>query len=347
MNSPARAVMAALTCIFFAAVTPSWAQSKQYSLDGIVLGSNVRGLIASRGDPQLSLGGVYKWKNGTGGTLLVTTLSGTIVAIDVRAGANEQRSIQLPSGAKSNHELIFHYRSHENYIAPPEATDPDRCGYNLSGMPCIALMLSSNAELILNFGSGVGPDGTLSEVILGRHDALKADRKVVVAVVIPTPGPSPTPPSSFSLDGVTLGSPIRDLVARRGSANLLSDGDYLWNNPQGGKLRVTADSAGTIIIIDVQAGKSEVRSINISDSTVRFNDGGHVNNPQPPWANPENADNCAPTLRGSPCWCFLLSRGAELVMNFGRDTGFADWDLTELILGQRDALLTRRVVVPR
>lgn len=154
----------------------------------------------------------------------------------------------------------------------------------------------------------------------------------------------PSPPAIYSLDGVTLGSNIGDVIHKRGKPTSRSRSIYTWANVQGGALTLTTDAAGAIVIVDVRAGRREVRSVDVSGTEERFNDGGHVNWLQPAWANRSSTDACGPSLHGSPCWGFLLPRGAELVMNFGGDNGGADWDLTELILGRRSILAAAKII---
>lgn len=56
---------------------------------------------------------------------------------------------------------------------------------------------------------------------------------------------------------------------------------------------------------------------------------------------------CSMKLKGSPCWIYTLPDATVLVTNFGRDNGMADWFLTEVILGYRDALVARGNIIPR
>jgi hypothetical protein len=334
------AAVAALTAALLFVSTPNYSKAEpaSYSLDGILLGSSISDLLRSRGKPAFAVGHSYKWFNRVGGSLIVTTdADGTIVLIDVRAGSTEQRAVQLPSNMSPS-SLIFNKHSHENYIAPPEAREEDYCGYGLQGKPCVALVLSGDAELILNFGAGVGPDGLLIEVILGLHTVMKADSRVIPIEKKPTPMPIPAAPKTYALDGIVLGSNVSALIARRGKPQTTANGIYTWRNREGGTLRITVNASGSILIIDVHAGKAEQRNILLPyNVTIRFNDDTHMNFVPPPWSVP--GDRCI--LKGSPCWAYIFPRGAELVANFGADSGFADWYLTEVILGERDALLRR------
>lgn len=161
-----------------------------------------------------------------------------------------------------------------------------------------------------------------------------------------TPAPLPSPPPVYSLDGVTLGSAVTAYIAERGKPNVQSGSSYVWRKGQGGSLTVKTDSVGTIAIIDVRAGKKEIRSIDVLGRLAHFNDGGHINEPPPLWVPLWAAgDGCGAGLRGSPCSSYLLPKDGELVMNFGGDNGMADWDLTEVIVGYRAALLESGFVV--
>lgn len=160
----------------------------------------------------------------------------------------------------------------------------------------------------------------------------------------PTPMALPSSPAVYSLDGVALGSNVNAVIHKRGRPTSKSGSTYTWTNSQGGALTLTTDAAGLIDIVDVRAGRHEVRSVDVSGTEERFNDGGHVNWLQPAWAERSTVDACGPGLHGSPCWGFPLPRGGELVMKFGGDNGGADWDLTELILGCRSTLATTKVI---
>lgn len=163
----------------------------------------------------------------------------------------------------------------------------------------------------------------------------------------PTPVPTPTPPRTLYLDGVALASPIGRYLSGHRKPDEVSDLTYRWENRQGGSLSVTTDADGTVVLIDVTAGPREVRSVDVLGRLLRFNDGGHINEPPPVWVPYGVGDPCGPRLKGSPCWGYLLPGGNELVMNFGGDNGTADWDLTEVFLGRRAALMGAKVVVSR
>jgi len=108
---------------------------------------------------------------------------------------------------------------------------------------------------------------------------------------------------------------------------------------------VSTDSDGTIVVIDVTAGPAEIRSVEVLGRVLQFNDGGHMNNAPPDWVPDTGGDACGPSLKGSPCWGYLLPTNDELLMNFGHDNGTADWDLTEVVLGSRTALLKSGMAV--
>jgi hypothetical protein len=164
----------------------------------------------------------------------------------------------------------------------------------------------------------------------------------------PTPAPLPPAPKVFYLDGIALGSPITEYLSRHAKPTEVSASTYTWKNRQGGSLALTADQNGSIVLIDVKAGPAEVRSVDVLGRMDRFNDGGHINEPPPLWVPiMDNGDACGPSLKGSPCWGYLLPKNNELVMNFGGDNGGADWDLTEVFVGSREALITAKVVVNR
>jgi hypothetical protein len=166
-----------------------------------------------------------------------------------------------------------------------------------------------------------------------------------VEPTLPSPAPLPTAPPVYALDGVALGSPIASYIAQRGKPDTVEANTYSWRNGQGGTLSVTTDSGGTIVLIDTRAGAAEIRSVEVLGRMLRFNDGGHINEPPPPWVPYGGGDACGPSLKGSPCWGYILPRGDELVMNFGHDNGMADWDLTEVLVGSRAVLKRSGLVV--
>lgn len=158
----------------------------------------------------------------------------------------------------------------------------------------------------------------------------------------PTLAPLPSPPPVFYLDGVALSSTISEYLAKHRKPDQVSALTY---NTQGGTLSIKTDSKGSIILVDAKAGPTEVRSVDVLGRLARFNDGGHMNNAPPDWVPYGGGDACSSSLKGSPCWGYQLPRDCELVMNFGADNGTADWNLTEVLLGSRAALISAGLVV--
>jgi hypothetical protein len=159
-----------------------------------------------------------------------------------------------------------------------------------------------------------------------------------------SPAPLPSAPAVYTLDGVALGSPVRSYISIRGNPDTVGARVYVWRSARGGTLSVATDSDGTIVFIDVTAGAAEIRSVEVLGGVLRFDDGGHMNNAPPDWVPYGGGDACGPSLKGSPCWVYLLPRDDELIMNFGHDNGMADWDLSEVVLGSRVALLKSGLV---
>ncbi|HEY1680799.1 MAG TPA: hypothetical protein VGF98_04085 [Candidatus Tumulicola sp.] len=107
-----------------------------------------------------------------------------------------------------------------------------------------------------------------------------------------------------------------------------------WQLANGGRLVLTADGKGRIVIVHVRAGPKEIRDVPVLSGTARFNDGNHTNVlPPPPLTGRADLNNCGVVLHGSSCAGFAVSPNVELVMNFGGDNGTADWNLTDLVLG--------------
>jgi hypothetical protein len=143
-----------------------------YSVDGVALGSNVSEVIKSRGAPQTATGATSTWRNSAGGTLTVMVDSyGNIMVINLLAGKNERRWVQLPSYDGEGYFMLGD-TGHVNYAQPREATtNYDLCGEELKGSPCFAFTLPNGIELVANFGRDInqGADWALSEVILGNR----------------------------------------------------------------------------------------------------------------------------------------------------------------------------------
>jgi hypothetical protein len=169
------------------------------------------------------------------------------------------------------------------------------------------------------------------------------------------------PGHPMTLDGATLGGQIGDYIAAHGqptkqtewmhhhqeqqdgkTAFIVSlDGSIdSWQLANGGRLVLTADGKGRIVIVHVRAGPKEIRDVPVLSGTARFNDGNHTNVlPPPPLTGRADLNNCGVVLHGSSCAGFAVSPNVELVMNFGGDNGTADWNLTDLVLGYVPPLL--------
>jgi hypothetical protein len=160
------------------------------------------------------------------------------------------------------------------------------------------------------------------------------------------PAPLPSTPLVYTLDGVALGSPIGDYIARRGKPGTVGARVYVWRNAREGTRLVTTSSDGTIVVIDVKAGKDK-RKVDFSGRAVRFNVGANVfGNTPPTWVSYSGANSC----RGSLCLSLLLPKDDELVMQFansgsGGSNGIYFGNLIEVFLGTRQALLANGVVV--
>jgi hypothetical protein len=146
---------------------------------------------------------------------------------------------------------------------------------------------------------------------------------------------------AYALDGVALGSSVKELLAKRGSPRRVDGSSYSWVNAKGGALTVTTDSAGLVSIVDVTAGQNEARGVALpaGPSETYANLGwGHVNY-SPPVDAVDNPTLCAGLhLRGEPCEAFDLPNGDALVLNFGTDQGLSDWGLSEIILAKHGVL---------
>jgi hypothetical protein len=151
---------------------------------------------------------------------------------------------------------------------------------------------------------------------------------------------SAQPPLVYSLDGISLGASVSDVIKARGEPQTKLGDRYTWMNSAGGILAVSTDANGRVTVIDVVAGEHEVRKVQLPGvephSTATLGETAHVNYVQPPEAT---FDVLCGGYAGEPCESFKLSGGAALIVNFGKDSGLSDWFLSEVVLGNREAIL--------
>jgi hypothetical protein len=159
---------------------------------------------------------------------------------------------------------------------------------------------------------------------------------LILALTLIAAAQASAAPTTYSLDGIVLGSTANDAVSVLGKPNVSSSTKYEWINPSGGTVTTLVNPNGRITLIDVVAGKHEHRQINAAGGSGTLGETGHVNFIEPP--NASGGDLCGAMYVGSPCIAYTLPGGAELVANFGEDNGMSDWYLSELVLGSRDQL---------
>jgi hypothetical protein len=152
---------------------------------------------------------------------------------------------------------------------------------------------------------------------------------------------------SYSVDGIAIGSSLKTLERTFGKPASSTASATLWLTPSGGKRIITTDRNGTIVGIDVFAGPHGRRDIELPSGSgtgvFELGETGHVNYyPYPSGAT--LSDRCGARFTGSPCEAFTLPGGLELVVNFGRDNGTADWAMSEVVLANREALIKRGVI---
>jgi hypothetical protein len=96
-----------------------------------------------------------------------TDASGTITLIEVVAGADEVRELQVP-GYVPQYRTTLGATGHVNYEPPPGATEDTALCAGLRGEPCEGFRLPDGSGLVVNFGKKIGhlADWSLSEVIL-------------------------------------------------------------------------------------------------------------------------------------------------------------------------------------
>jgi hypothetical protein len=168
---------------------------------------------------------------------------------------------------------------------------------------------------------------------------------LVVAVALIGAAAASTPPTSYSLDRVVLGSTMDDAVRILGKPDVSSSPTFQWTNASGGTDLVVTDSDGHITLIDVIAGAHERREIKAAGFDGVLGETGHVNFEFSATSNVTSGDSCGAGLIGAPCIAYSLPGGVELIANFGKDNGLADWALSELVLGKRDLLLASGRVI--
>ena len=164
---------------------------------------------------------------------------------------------------------------------------------------------------------------------------------LLVVVSFLEASPSRSADSVYSLDGVDLGSNISDLIARRGKSQPTPLGTYRWTNSAGTTLAVDTAADGTILVIDVRAGKDDHDEITLPaeppQTAAVFSESAHMNYNPPRGST--FVDLCGPGLTGMPCWVTTLPGNVDLVTNFGKDSRMADGFLSEVILGRRATLI--------
>jgi hypothetical protein len=172
---------------------------------------------------------------------------------------------------------------------------------------------------------------------------------LLVVVSFLEASPSRSADSVYSLDGVDLGSNISDLIASRGKSQTTPLGTYRWTNSAGTTLAVDTAADGTILVIDVRAGKDDHDEVTLPaeppQTSVVFAETSHMNYNPPRGST--FVDDCGPGLTGMPCWVTTLPGNVDLVTNFGKDNGTFDGFLSEVILGHRDTLIGIGRVVRR
>lgn len=153
--------------------------------------------------------------------------------------------------------------------------------------------------------------------------------------------PSRAADNVYSLDGVELGSNVSDLIASRGKVQATALGTYRWTNSAGTTLAVDTAADGTILVIDVRAGKDDHDEVTLPakppQTALVFGASSHINyNPPPGFTF---VDDCGPNLTGMPCEVTTLPGNVDLITNFGKNNGTFDGSLSEVILGRRDTLM--------
>jgi len=145
----------------------------------------------------------------------------------------------------------------------------------------------------------------------------------------------------YSIDNIAFGSNVRDVIASRGKPSESGDGTYSWFNSGGGKITLMADASGAITLIDLLIGIHEKRSVKVpsedGEAQIVPAETGHVN-----YSQPRDAvlnDRCGAGLNGAPCLAFTLPGELEYIVNFGRDSGYADWYMSEIVIGGRQSLM--------
>lgn len=168
---------------------------------------------------------------------------------------------------------------------------------------------------------------------------------LIAAIALIGAAPASAPSPSYSLDGVVLGSNVSDAIRILGIPSLSTSTTVQWTNSYGGSVTVLAGPDGHITLIDEIAGAHELRDIKAAGFGGVLGESGHVNFEFSGQTQPTINDSCGAGLVGSPCFAYTLPGGVELVANFGKDNGTADWALSELVLGDRDFLIASGRVI--
>jgi hypothetical protein len=158
---------------------------------------------------------------------------------------------------------------------------------------------------------------------------------------------APAAPRVYALDGIAIGSNAEDVLKRLHRPYRHVSGEYYWTDDAGGTTRITADGKGRIIIVAIHAAPNERRSIDVpgdtEDLSLTFYDSSHMSYYA---ANATYVDVCNVRFEGRPCWVYTFANDVDLLLNFGADNGTADWDLTDAVLGRRNAMRDAHFLKP-
>ncbi|HVS46693.1 MAG TPA: TonB family protein [Verrucomicrobiae bacterium] len=149
------------------------------TLDGIVLGSNIRDVVKLRGNPDVvntDIGHVWTWHDAKTGEVLRATTGddGAIQIVDVSAPDGDMRVVRATDGARA---IAFGFGlGHMNQPGFPVGEPYSIARGTLPDSGDAAefwrMGITPTQELILTYDTITMPDGPLREIFLGNTDAL-------------------------------------------------------------------------------------------------------------------------------------------------------------------------------
>jgi hypothetical protein len=191
-----RSVLTSLAAMVVAFL-PVGLRAGTYSLDGIVLGSSLRDVIASAGHPDEKIGATYYWygkdpyqwdASDLSILSLITDDRNRVAVLDLTARSYYVGNMTLSIG-RSKQSLMFGMTTYKDFTPPKGAVRDGLCFTRGFKSPCKSFHWSDGTELVTVFGRDWTTEAWhfgkehrdasqsfLSEVVLAGRDAFVPNR---------------------------------------------------------------------------------------------------------------------------------------------------------------------------